>query len=76
MTPLPVVNGKDCIRALQRAGFVIKRQKGSHVILKRTDPVARVVVPDHRDALKPGTLRQIIRDAGMTVEEFVEWLGE
>jgi predicted RNA binding protein YcfA (HicA-like mRNA interferase family) len=74
MTPLPVVNGADCIRALQRAGFIIKRQKGSHVILKRVDPPARVVVPDHRQPLKPGTLRQIIRDADMTVDEFVQWL--
>ncbi|MCA9909373.1 MAG: type II toxin-antitoxin system HicA family toxin [Anaerolineae bacterium] len=76
MTPLPVVKGEECITALQRAGFIIKRQKGSHVIMKREDPHARVVVPSHRKPLKPGTLRQIIREAGLTVEEFTELLAE
>lgn len=74
MTPLPVVTGRDCIRALQRAGFVIDRQKGSHVTLIRDDPRARTTVPNHRKNLKAGTLRQIIRDADMTVDEFVQWL--
>lgn len=76
MTPLPVVKGAECVNALQRAGFVVKRQKGSHVILRRDDPYARVVVPSHRKPLKPGTLRQIIRDAGLTVEEFTELLAQ
>ena len=49
------------------------RQKGSHMILRRSDPPAWVVVPDHRQ-VKPGTLRGIIADAGFTVEEFVELL--
>jgi predicted RNA binding protein YcfA (HicA-like mRNA interferase family) len=74
MTLLPVVTGRDCIRALQRAGFVIDRQKGSHITLIRDDPRARATVPNHRKNLKPGTLRRIIRDAEMTVDEFVEWL--
>lgn len=74
MTKLPVVSGRECIRALQRSGFVIDRQKGSHVTLIRDNPYARATVPDHKKALKPGTLRQIIKDAGLTISEFVALL--
>jgi predicted RNA binding protein YcfA (HicA-like mRNA interferase family) len=74
MTKLPVVKGRECIRALQRGGFVFDRQKGSHVTLIRESPFARATVPDHNKPLKPGTLRTIIRDAGLTVDEFVALL--
>jgi predicted RNA binding protein YcfA (HicA-like mRNA interferase family) len=60
MTRLPVVGGRECIRALQRAGFEIDRQKGSHVTLIRDTPFAHVTVPNHANDLKAGTLRQII----------------
>jgi predicted RNA binding protein YcfA (HicA-like mRNA interferase family) len=73
MTELPVVTGRECIRALQRAGFVIDRQKGSHATLIRDDPYARVTIPNHRKGLKPGTLRRIIREAGLSVDEFLTW---
>jgi len=59
--------------ALERAGFVFRRQKGSHMILRRETPYARAVVPDHA-AIRPGTLRRIIADARMTVERFLELL--
>ena len=75
MPKLPVVSGPETVQALERAGFVIRRQSGSHVIL--TDPGSQreVSVPVHgaRD-LKPGTVRGIIRDAGLTVEEFLRLL--
>jgi predicted RNA binding protein YcfA (HicA-like mRNA interferase family) len=74
MTKLPVVNGRECVSALQRGGFVIDRQKGSHITLIRDNPFARTTVPNHNKALKPGTLRSIIRQAGLTVDEFVELL--
>jgi predicted RNA binding protein YcfA (HicA-like mRNA interferase family) len=77
MTKLPVVKASECIRALQRAGFVIDRQKGSHVTLIRDEenvPYARTTVPNHNKPLKPGTLRQIIKDAGLTVDDFVDLL--
>jgi len=73
MSKLPVISGADCVRTLEKIGFAIRRQKGSHIILRRDDPFAMVVVPDHR-SLKPGTLRGIIRDSGLTVEEFVALL--
>jgi predicted RNA binding protein YcfA (HicA-like mRNA interferase family) len=73
MTKLPVISGDECIKALQRAGFYVTRQHGSHAIMRRDDPFARASVPRHR-TLKAGTLRGIIKDAGLTVEEFVELL--
>jgi predicted RNA binding protein YcfA (HicA-like mRNA interferase family) len=73
MTKLPVVKGRECIRALQRGGFIliIDRQKGSYVILIRDHPFARTTIPNHNKPLKPDTLRTIIRDAGLTIEEFI-----
>ncbi|GIW40295.1 MAG: hypothetical protein KatS3mg076_0872 [Candidatus Binatia bacterium] len=73
MTKLPRVAGKECVRAPERAGFYRKRQAGSHIVMRRDDPFAQVVVPDH-DELDRGTLRAIIRQAGMSVEEFLRFL--
>jgi predicted RNA binding protein YcfA (HicA-like mRNA interferase family) len=68
VTKLPSISGRECVTALQRGGFVIRRQKGSHIIMRRND--ITTVVPDHRE-LDRGTLRAIIRQAGLTVEEFM-----
>ena len=68
---LPQVSGHDCRRVLERVGFVFRRQSGSHMILSRDGQM--VSVPDHR-TLAPGTLRAIIREAGLTVAEFVDLL--
>jgi len=73
MTKLPIISGKECIRALQKAGFYLKRQTGSHLILRRDEPFTQVVVPDHRE-LDRGTLRAIIRQTGLNVGEFVNLL--
>ena len=67
------LSGQQVRRALESAGFVFKRQRGSHMVLRRDDPAARVVVPDHSD-VRIGTLRQIIHDAGLSVDEFVRLL--
>lgn len=75
MTRLPVVSGKQCVRALEKIGFVVRRQSGSHVIMKRVQPPATVSVPLHRE-LRPGTLRSIIDEAGVSVDEFVALLKE
>ena len=61
------------MKALAKAGFLFKRQEGSHIILRRNDPFAQVVVPDHKE-LDRGTLRAIIRQAGISVEEFAKLL--
>ncbi|MBZ0148398.1 MAG: type II toxin-antitoxin system HicA family toxin [Pseudorhodoplanes sp.] len=73
---LPVVSGKRVVQALTKTGFVVNRIVGSHHLLAYPgDPTRTVTVPVHagRD-LKPGTLRSIIRQSGLTVEEFVELL--
>mgnify|MGYP000144435204 CR=1 FL=1 len=69
MSKLPRLSGRACITALAAVGFYKKRQQGSHVILRRDDPFTQVVVPDHKE-LDRGTLRAIIRQAGLSVDEF------
>ena len=73
MSKLPGISGRECVRALEKTGFYFKRQEGSHIILRRKDPFAQVVVPDHKE-LDRGTLRAIIRQAGLMVDEFVRLL--
>jgi predicted RNA binding protein YcfA (HicA-like mRNA interferase family) len=64
-----VVSGRDAVRALGRIGYEVDRQKGSHLILRqRLAPYRRLTVPDHKE-LRAGTLRAIIRQAGLSVEE-------
>lgn len=75
MSKLSPVSARDCIRVLQRLGFKIDRQSGSHITLIREDPAGRVTVPNHKE-LKVGMLRKIIRDADLTVDEFNELLKD
>ena len=73
MDKLPVISGKDLVKVLNKLGFVVIRQKGSHARLKHQD--GRVTtVPIHRGAdLPKGLLRKIIReDIKLTLEEFIE----
>ncbi len=73
MNQLPRISGQDCVKALQKVGFYQKRRESSHIILRRDEPFAQLVVPDHQPLAK-GTLRAIIRDSGLSVEEFVSLL--
>jgi predicted RNA binding protein YcfA (HicA-like mRNA interferase family) len=68
------LSGREVRAALERAGFIFRRQTGSHMILRRDEPYARAVVPDPKQ-IRSGTLRRIITDAGLTVEQFIELLG-
>ncbi len=72
MSALPTVTPDACIKALQRAGFHVARQRGSHVQMRRNhpQPARTVPVPTGKKSLPRGTLRSIIRLAGLTVEEF------
>jgi predicted RNA binding protein YcfA (HicA-like mRNA interferase family) len=70
---VPIISARECVAALQRAGFTEIRKRGSHINMRRSNPYGKVVVPDH-NPIKPGTLRNIIKQAGLTVEEFVELL--
>ena len=73
MSQLPVVSGAQCVKALEKAGFVVYRQRGSHITLVRTEPRAQTTVPNHKE-LDRGTLRAIIRQAGLSVDEFIALL--
>lgn len=64
------VSGQELVKVLLRIGFTVNRQRGSHIVLRRADPYARVVVPDHKQ-LRPGTLRQILNDAGISIEQLL-----
>jgi predicted RNA binding protein YcfA (HicA-like mRNA interferase family) len=74
MTPLPVISGRECVAALERAGFTVRRQVGSHIVMRRDEPFGQTVVPDHR-TLDRGTPRAVIRQAGLSVEAFVQLLN-
>jgi predicted RNA binding protein YcfA (HicA-like mRNA interferase family) len=69
MSKLPRVSGRDCVKALTKGGFYLKRRESSHIILRRDNPFTQVVNPDHTE-FDRGTLRAIIRGAGLSVEEF------
>ena len=69
MMRLPRISGRRCVSVLEKAGFSIVRQRGSHIVMRRDEPYARVTVPNHQE-LDSGTLRAIIRQAGLTVSEF------
>lgn len=71
MPSLPRGSGDETIRALQRLGFVVVRQRGSHVVLRRDD--SGCVVPKHRE-LKTGTLGGVLKQAGISVEQFIDAL--
>ncbi len=70
MSRMPVVSGRETVRALEKIGYVMDHQTGSHIILRHRDsPHRRLTVPDHRELAK-GTLRSLIRQAGISVEGF------
>ena len=74
MTRLPVVSGRAVVQALEKAGYEVDRQKGSHIVLRqRQAPHRRVTVPDHKEIAK-GTLRAILRQVGLTIDELVQLL--
>ena len=72
MPRLPVLSGKDVIKALSRKGYVFDHQTGSHITLMNVEG-KKITVPNHKE-LGPGILRAIIRQAGLTAEEFISLL--
>jgi predicted RNA binding protein YcfA (HicA-like mRNA interferase family) len=70
VTKPPRLSGRDVVSALRKFGYEQHRQRGSHILLRRVDPPhRRLVVPDHKE-VAPGTLRAILRQAGLTIDEF------
>ena len=68
MPKLPVVSGREAVRTLERLGFVVVRQRGSHLVLRRG--ASGCVVPNHRE-LKTGTLTGILKQTGVSADEFI-----
>ena len=73
MASLPSVSGERAVKAFQKAGWTKDRQRGSHLILIKRGHAASLSVPQHRE-LAPGTVRALVRAAGLSVEQFVDLL--
>jgi len=72
MSRLPVCSGQNAVRAFQKLGYQVDHQTGSHIILRHPQ-MRRLTVPNHRELAK-GTLRALIREAGIAKEEFASLL--
>jgi len=75
MPRLPVISGREAVRAFERAGWKVSRREGSHIILTKAGTPVTLSVPDHRE-VRRGTLRSLIRKAGLTAEEFMSLLRD
>lgn len=73
MPALPQLSGRETVLAFELLGWKVVRQKGSHIILIKDGQIATLSVPDHKQVAK-GTLRSLIRSAGLTVSEFLDAL--
>ncbi len=73
MAQLPVISGAQAVRAFGKSGWTKDRQRGSHLVMLKPGCNVSLSVPQHRE-LAPGTLRALIRAAGMTVDEFIALL--
>jgi len=75
MPQLPTLSGRQVVKAFGKGGWQKSRQSGSHIILTKPGHMATLSVPDHKEVAK-GTLRSLIRAAGLTVEEFLKLAGK
>ena len=71
MPALPVLSGRKVVRVFEDLGWQVARQRGSHIIMIKDGEIATLSIPDHKEVAK-GTLRSLIRTAGITVEEFCD----
>ncbi len=71
MPALPVLSGRKAVRVFEKLGWEVARQRGSHIILVKESEIATLSIPDHKEIAK-GTLRSLIRSAGLTAEAFVQ----
>jgi predicted RNA binding protein YcfA (HicA-like mRNA interferase family) len=67
---LPVMSGREVVRVFEALGWEAVRQTGSHIIMTKDEELVTLSVPEHREVAK-GTLRSLIRTAGLTVNEFI-----
>ena len=74
MIKLPILSGKELCKALKEIGYLIDHQTGSHIILRNENPPhRRLTIPNHKEIAK-GTLKAILRQAGLTIKEFTEFM--
>jgi predicted RNA binding protein YcfA (HicA-like mRNA interferase family) len=74
MSKLPVVSGRDLVKPLAKFGYLSDHQTGNHIILRHpTPPHRRLTIPNHKEIAK-GTLRNILREAGLTLDELIAFL--
>jgi len=73
MTRLANISGKDAVKAFQKAGWQVIGQVGSHIVLSKQGVRVNLSIPQHKE-LSIGTLRALIRNSGLTVDEFLELL--
>ena len=73
MKKLPRISGRESVKAFEKLDFYFKRQEGSHIVLRKDDPFAQIVIPDHKE-LDRGTLRAIIRQANVSTDDFINTL--
>jgi predicted RNA binding protein YcfA (HicA-like mRNA interferase family) len=71
MPPLPVLSGQEVVRVFESFGWIVARQRSSHIIMTREGENVTLSVPNHREVAR-GTLRSLIRSANLTVNEFVK----
>jgi predicted RNA binding protein YcfA (HicA-like mRNA interferase family) len=74
MPPVPILPPALVVKTFQRLGWIVARQRGSHIVLTNPSHIATLSVPDHTEVAR-GTLRALIARAGLTVEEFLAALG-
>jgi predicted RNA binding protein YcfA (HicA-like mRNA interferase family) len=73
MLALPALSGRKALRAFEKLGWQVARQRGSHIIMVKEGEITTLSIPDHKEPAK-GTLRSLIRLAGITVDEFTDQL--
>ena len=73
---LPALKPRQVVRALEKAGWYVHRQRGSHLIMHKAGTPNLIVIPLHSRDLPKGTLRGILSDAGLSVEEVIELLRQ
>jgi len=73
MPALPVLSGRKTVRVFEKLGWQVARQRGSHIVMTKEGEIATLSIPDHKEIAK-GTLRSLIRMAGITVDEFLHCL--
>jgi len=71
MANLPVLSGVEVVKIFQKFGWTVDRQTSSHIIMTKEGEFASLSIPNHREVAK-GTLRSLIRDANLTVDQFVK----